>query len=63
MDPIGNSPDEFAATIKRDIAKWAKRITDAGIKVEQDARKRPSKSSLKSRNVPFVLSVAKRIEI
>ena len=34
MDAIGNSPDEFAATIKRDIPKWAKLIRDADIKVE-----------------------------
>ena len=30
-----NSPDEFAAVIKADIAKWAKVIKDANIKAEQ----------------------------
>jgi len=34
MEPIGNAPDEFAATIKRDIAKWAKLIKDADIRAE-----------------------------
>jgi tripartite-type tricarboxylate transporter receptor subunit TctC len=31
---IGNSPAEFAAMIKADIAKWAKVIKDAGIRPE-----------------------------
>jgi tripartite-type tricarboxylate transporter receptor subunit TctC len=30
-----NSPDEFAAVIKTDIAKWAKVIKDAGIKLSE----------------------------
>jgi tripartite-type tricarboxylate transporter receptor subunit TctC len=30
--PVGNSPEEFAAIIKSDIAKWEKVIRDAGIK-------------------------------
>lgn len=30
--PVGNSPEEFAALIKSDIAKWAKVIRDANIK-------------------------------
>ena len=34
MEAIGNSPDEFAATIKRDIAKWAKLIRDSDIKAD-----------------------------
>ena len=34
MEAIGNSPEEFAATIKTDIAKWAKLIRDSDIKVE-----------------------------
>jgi len=32
LEPIGNSPDEFAATIKSEIPKWAKVIKDSGIK-------------------------------
>lgn len=34
LEPIGNSPDEFAAIIKSEIPKWAKVIKDAGIKAE-----------------------------
>ena len=32
--PIGNSPAEFAAAIKADIAKWAKVVKEAGIRPE-----------------------------
>jgi len=32
LEPIGNSPDEFAAAIKSEIPKWAKLIKEAGIK-------------------------------
>ena len=32
LDSVGNPPDEFAAIIKADTAKWAKVIRDAGIK-------------------------------
>jgi len=32
MEVIGNSPDEFAATIKSEIPKWAKVIKASGIK-------------------------------
>ena len=30
--PVANTPDEFSAQIKRDVARWAKVIHDAGIK-------------------------------
>jgi tripartite-type tricarboxylate transporter receptor subunit TctC len=30
--PVGNTPEQFAADIKRDVALWAKVIRDAGIK-------------------------------
>ena len=30
--PVGNTPEEFSAQLKRDIARWAKVIRDAGIK-------------------------------
>ena len=33
-DGVGDSPQHFAAFIKADIAKWAKVVRDAGIKVE-----------------------------
>jgi tripartite-type tricarboxylate transporter receptor subunit TctC len=32
LDPVGNSPDELAAIIKADLAKWAKVIKQVGIK-------------------------------
>ena len=34
QEGIGNSPDEFAAVIKAEIAKWAKVIKDSGINPE-----------------------------
>jgi tripartite-type tricarboxylate transporter receptor subunit TctC len=33
-EPIGNTPDEFAAIIKAETAKWTKVIKSAGIKAE-----------------------------
>ena len=33
-EPMGNTPEEFAAVIKRDLAKWAKVVRDAGIKLD-----------------------------
>ena len=32
--PIGNTPEEFAAVIKSEIAKWAKVIKDSGISID-----------------------------
>jgi tripartite-type tricarboxylate transporter receptor subunit TctC len=32
LDTVGNSPDELAAIIKADLAKWAKVIKEVGIK-------------------------------
>jgi tripartite-type tricarboxylate transporter receptor subunit TctC len=32
LEPIGNSPDEFAAVIKSEIPKWTKVIKESGIK-------------------------------
>ena len=32
MEPVGNSPAEFAAVIKSDLARWAKVVKEAGIK-------------------------------
>ena len=34
MQPVGNTPGEFAAFIREDLARWAKVIKAAGIKVE-----------------------------
>jgi tripartite-type tricarboxylate transporter receptor subunit TctC len=34
FEPVANAPEEFAAQIKTDIAKWGKVIQDAGIKPE-----------------------------
>jgi tripartite-type tricarboxylate transporter receptor subunit TctC len=34
FEPIGNSPEEFAAQIKSDIARWGKVIRDAQIKAD-----------------------------
>ena len=33
-EPVGNTPDEFGAFIKREFGVWAKIIRDVGIKVE-----------------------------
>jgi tripartite-type tricarboxylate transporter receptor subunit TctC len=32
--PVGNTPDEFAAFMKREGTKWAKAVKDSGAKVE-----------------------------
>jgi len=34
FDPVGSTPDEFAARIKNEIERWGKVIKDAGIRVE-----------------------------
>jgi tripartite-type tricarboxylate transporter receptor subunit TctC len=34
LEPVGNTPDEFAAYVKQQIAQWTKVIRQAGIKVE-----------------------------
>ncbi|OGA53422.1 MAG: hypothetical protein A3F74_05810 [Betaproteobacteria bacterium RIFCSPLOWO2_12_FULL_62_58] len=33
-DPVGNSPEEFAAFVRSETVKWAKVVKDAGIKPE-----------------------------
>ena len=33
LEPVGNTPSEFAAVIKKEIPEWAKVIKDAGIKL------------------------------
>jgi tripartite-type tricarboxylate transporter receptor subunit TctC len=34
IQPLGSTPEEFAALIKRDIPKWSRLVLDAGIKPE-----------------------------
>jgi len=34
VETVGSSPEQFAVTMKSDIAKWGKVIKDAGIKVD-----------------------------
>ena len=34
FEPVGNTPDEFAAQIRRELPKWAKLVRDANIKAE-----------------------------
>lgn len=34
-ETVGNSPDEFAAIIRTDLAKWGKLVKAAGIKPDQ----------------------------
>ncbi len=33
LAPVGNTPAEFVAVIKRETPEWAKLIKDAGIKL------------------------------
>lgn len=34
LEPVGSTPEDFAAFVKADIARWAKVIKDAGVRVE-----------------------------
>ena len=34
MEPVGNTPEQFAAQVKADIARWGKVIRDGNIKVD-----------------------------
>ena len=34
LEPVGDTPQAFAAYVKQQIAQWSKVIKDAGIKVE-----------------------------
>ena len=34
FEPVGNTPDEFAAQIRRELPKWAKLVREANIKAE-----------------------------
>ena len=34
LDPVGDTPDEFAAFVKADIARWAKVIKESGVRAE-----------------------------
>jgi tripartite-type tricarboxylate transporter receptor subunit TctC len=33
-DPIGNTPEQFAAEIREDISRWSKIVKDTGLKME-----------------------------
>ena len=33
LEPVGNTPAEFASVIKKEMPEWAKVIKDAGIKL------------------------------
>jgi tripartite-type tricarboxylate transporter receptor subunit TctC len=33
-DPVGNSPEQFAAIIRADLAKWAKAVKESGAKID-----------------------------
>ena len=33
-EPVGNAPDEFAAFIRRDVAKWTKVVKETGATVD-----------------------------
>ena len=33
-DPVGNTPEAFAATVRNDMARWAKIVKESGIKLE-----------------------------
>jgi tripartite-type tricarboxylate transporter receptor subunit TctC len=33
-EPIGNSPDEFAAQVRTEIERWAKLVAATGIKAD-----------------------------
>jgi tripartite-type tricarboxylate transporter receptor subunit TctC len=34
MEPVGNTPDEFATVVNADIAKWGKVVRDSGIRAD-----------------------------
>jgi len=34
LDPVGNKPEEFAAIIRADVAKWSKVVAAAGAKID-----------------------------
>jgi tripartite-type tricarboxylate transporter receptor subunit TctC len=34
-DPVGNRPEEFAAYIRAELAKWGKVVKDGGLQLEQ----------------------------
>lgn len=33
-DPVGNTPEQFAALIQEELAKWGKLVKDANIKID-----------------------------
>jgi tripartite-type tricarboxylate transporter receptor subunit TctC len=35
IDPVGNTPDEFTAQVRADLARWEKVVKAANVKLEQ----------------------------
>ena len=33
LEPVGNSPDQFAAYLRAEVAKWAKVVREADIRI------------------------------
>jgi tripartite-type tricarboxylate transporter receptor subunit TctC len=36
IDPLGSTPDEFAAFLRKEIPRWKQIVQDAGVKLEGD---------------------------
>jgi tripartite-type tricarboxylate transporter receptor subunit TctC len=36
IDPLGSTPDEFAAFLRKEIPRWKEIVQEAGVKVEGD---------------------------
>jgi tripartite-type tricarboxylate transporter receptor subunit TctC len=34
IDPLGSTPDEFAAFLRKEIPRWKQAVQDADVKVE-----------------------------
>jgi len=34
IEPVGNTPEQFAAQIREDLARWEKVVRQAGVKLE-----------------------------
>jgi len=35
LEPVGSTPDEFAAHIKSELAKWSRMFKEAGLRSEE----------------------------
>ena len=36
IDPLGSTPDEFTAFLRKEIPRWKQIVQDAGVKIEGD---------------------------